>query len=225
VASLLAEGELDVGLIPSIEIARLPGLRVVPDLCVGVDGPSETALLLLERPVEEVKRVAVDRHSRSAPALLQIVLLEVFGRQVETVPQQQRVAAIPAGCDGALLLAEAALKASWEGSRHLHLTGHWRELTGLPFVFGIWAVRAGIDLPDLVFYFKSSLRYGLTSLETLSREAGLELGVRINRVRRYLEEQMRFVFGEREQAGLREFLERAHRHGLAPQPDPIWFLS
>jgi predicted solute-binding protein len=86
-------------------------------------------------------------------------------------------------------------------------------------------VRAGIDLPDLVFYFKSSLRYGLTSLETLSREAGLELGVRINRVRRYLEEQMRFVFGEREQAGLREFLERAHRHGLAPRPEAIRYLA
>jgi chorismate dehydratase len=130
VASLLAEGELDVGLIPSIEIARVPDLRVVPDLCLGVDGPSETALLLLERAVEEVKRVAVDRHSRSAVALLKIVLLEVFGREVEAVPQQQRVSAIPADCDGALLLAEAALKASWEGSRHVHLTGYWQELTG-----------------------------------------------------------------------------------------------
>ena len=31
----------------------------------------------------------------------------------------------------------------------------------MPFVFAVWAVAPGVELPELPFYFQSSLRYGL----------------------------------------------------------------
>ena len=54
----------------------------------------------------------------------------------------------------------------------LDLAAEWNALTGLPFVFAVWAVRPEVDIPDLPFYFKSSLRYGLSSLDTLVARGG-----------------------------------------------------
>ena len=36
VADRLAAAEIDVGLVPTIELERIPGLRVLPGLCVAV---------------------------------------------------------------------------------------------------------------------------------------------------------------------------------------------
>ena len=40
VAQLLAQGNLEIGLIPSIEVQRIPNLRVLPDMCVATCGRS-----------------------------------------------------------------------------------------------------------------------------------------------------------------------------------------
>ena len=56
------------------------------------------------------------------------------------------------------------LKAAWDSEQSVNLCEAWTQATGLPMVFGVWAVRETVRLPDLNFYFKSSLRYGLASL-------------------------------------------------------------
>jgi predicted solute-binding protein len=78
-----------------------------------------------------------------------------------------------------------------------------------------------VDLPDLPFYFKSSLRYGLSSLDTLVRESAAELGLESSEVREYLTENLAFFMRQDEVAGLEEFYRRAHAHGLILEPKPI----
>jgi chorismate dehydratase len=107
----------------------------------------------------------------------------------------------------------------------IDLAAEWHALTGLPFVFAVWAVRSGVDLPDLPFYFKSSLRYGLSSIDTLSREAAAELGLDSADVRSYLTENLHYFLRQEELAGLEEFYRRAHAHGLILEPRPLEFLE
>jgi predicted solute-binding protein len=84
-------------------------------------------------------------------------------------------------------------------------------------------VRPEVELPDLSFYFKSSLRYGLSSLDTLVREAAAELGLDTAEVRSYLTESLHFFLRQEEIAGLEEFYRRAHAHGLILEPKPLEF--
>jgi predicted solute-binding protein len=80
-----------------------------------------------------------------------------------------------------------------------------------------------VELPDLPFYFKSSLRYGLSSLDMLVRESAAELGLDSDEVRTYLTENLSFFLRRDEIEGLEEFYRRAHAHGLILEPKPIEF--
>ena len=49
-AALLAAGEIDLGMVPSITLLDRPGDRVVPGVCIGSDGPvASVALFALVR--------------------------------------------------------------------------------------------------------------------------------------------------------------------------------
>ena len=224
VARLLGQGALDIGLIPSVEVQRIPGLKILPDLCVASTHEVKSVILVSRGPLEQVRRVALDQNSRTSVALLRILLQErgIHPEYLHERPDPERMLS---EADAALLIGDPALKVERERYQVIDLAAEWNALTGLPFVFAVWAVRAGVDLPDLSFYFKSSLRYGLSSVDTLSREAAAELGLDSADVRSYLTENLHYFLRQEELAGLEEFYRRAHAHGLILEPRPLEFLE
>jgi chorismate dehydratase len=224
VARLLGQGALDIGLIPSVEVQRIPGLKILPDLCVASTHEVKSVILVSRGPLEQVRRIALDQNSRTSVALLRILLQErgIHPEYLHERPDPERMLS---EADAALLIGDPALKVEREKYQVIDLAAEWHALTGLPFVFAVWAVRAGVDLPDLPFYFKSSLRYGLSSVDTLSREAAAELGLDSADVRSYLTENLHYFLRQEELAGLEEFYRRAHAHGLILEPRPLEFLE
>lgn len=224
VARLLGQGALDIGLIPSVEVQRIPGLKILPDLCVASTHEVKSVILVSRGPLEQVKRVALDQNSRTSVALLRILLQErgIHPEYLHERPDPERMLS---EADAALLIGDPALKVERDKYQVIDLAAEWNALTGLPFVFAVWAVRSGVDLPDLAFYFKSSLRYGLSSVDTLSREAAAELGLDSADVRSYLTENLHYFLRQEELAGLEEFYRRAHAHGLILEPRPLEFLE
>jgi chorismate dehydratase len=224
VARLLGQGALDIGLIPSVEVQRIPGLKILPDLCVASTHEVKSVILVSRGPLEQVRRVALDQNSRTSVALLRILLQErgIHPEYLHERPDPERMLS---EADAALLIGDPALKVERDKYQVIDLAAEWHALTGLPFVFAVWAVRSGVDLPDLPFYFKSSLRYGLSSVDTLSREAAAELGLDSADVRSYLTENLHYFLRQEELAGLEEFYRRAHQHGLILEPRPLEFLE
>lgn len=223
VARLLAQGNIDIGLIPSIEVQRIPGLTVLPDLCVASRHEVRSVILVSRCPPEEIRKVALDQNSRTSAALLRILLRERYGLDPEYVQERPDPERMLAENDAALLIGDPALKVDRERFRVIDLAGEWNALTGLPFTFAVWAVRPGVDLPELPFYFKSSLRYGLSSLDNLVRESAAELELERSDVHAYLTENLHFFLRQDEIAGLEEFYRRAHTHGLILEPKPLVF--
>jgi chorismate dehydratase len=223
VAKLLGQGNLDVGLIPSIEVQRIPRLRVLPDLCVAARHEVKSVILISRVPIAQVEKVALDENSRTSVALLRIVLRQKYGLAPQFVHERPDPERMLVEADAALLIGDPALHV--DRGRYLvtDLAAEWNELTGLPFVFAVWAARPEVDLSDLPFYFKSSLRYGLSSLDTLVREAAAELSLDTADVRAYLTENLSYFLREDEIAGLEEFYRRAHEHGLILEPRAIEF--
>lgn len=225
VAELLERGSLDIGLIPAIEVQRIPGLTVLPDLCVAADNEVRSVLLVLGKPVEQVERVALDTNSRTSAALVRILLADRYGLEPTYVPARPDLDTMLAEADAALVIGDPALRVDRERYRYLDLAAEWRTLTGKPCVFAVWAVAKGVSMADLPFYFKSSLRFGLSSLPILVRESAAELGLGTDEVRRYLTENLSFVLGEEQLAGLTEYFRRAAAHGLIDEAKPLTFWS
>lgn len=225
VAELLAAGDLEIGLIPSIEAQRIPGLRILPGLCVAATQEVRSVLLVSRLPIAEIRKVALDENSRTSAALVRIVLEDGYGVRPEYRTARADLPAMLVEADAALLIGDPALHVDRGQYQVLDLAAEWRLLTGQPFVFAIWAVAPGVDLPDLGVYFQSSLRQGLSALDLVAREAALEMGLGVAEIHDYLTQALSYTLGPAEVAGLEEFYRRAAVKGLISAAKPVQFWT
>lgn len=221
VAVRLAAGEIDIGLLPSIELQRIPGLRVLPGLCIAATHEARSVLLVLAKPLESVRRIALDRNSRTSAALVEILLADSYGLKPELVSTAPDLDEMLQAADAALLIGDPALRVDRSAYRVLDLAAEWRRLTDLPFVFAVWAVRTGVAADGLVSYFRESLGQGLEHLEELVADSSRELDIDSAELRSYLTDHLSFEMGATEVAALEEFHRRAHAHGLIDALQPV----
>ena len=196
-------------------------MSVLPDMCVAARHEVRSVLLVSRGPVEEIRRVALDQNSRTSATLVRILLRERYNLSPEYLHERPDPERMLSEADAALIIGDPALRVDRERYHIIDLAEEWNALTGLPFVFAVWAVRPEVDIPDLPFYFKSSLRYGLSSLDTLVRESAAELGLDSAEIHSYLTENLSFFLRQEEIEGVEEFYRRAHAHGLILEPRPL----
>ena len=129
---MLAARELDVANVSSVEYAHNPERYVLlPSLCVGSDGAVESVQLVTPLPLPAVRSIAVTRESATSVALVQVL-----------VPHAE-IRAEGDEADARLLIGDGALASAFsDPTPHHDLGALWRERTGLPMVFAVWAARA-----------------------------------------------------------------------------------
>src|SRR5437660_2762853 len=84
-ADLLADGQLDVALIPAIEYFRAGTYTIVPDISIASRGPVLSVTLFSRVPWAKIRRVALDEGSRTSAALTQIICTKRYGIKPERV--------------------------------------------------------------------------------------------------------------------------------------------
>jgi chorismate dehydratase len=212
----LEAGRADIGIIPSIEYQRIQGLKVLPEISIASKQRVRSVLLLTRVPVHKVRSVALDTSSRTSAALVRILFAKLYGVDVVARPAAPDPAAMLSDADAALLIGDPALL--YDGDAQVFdLASEWRRLTGLPFVFALWAFRpfSGAD-DDLRGDFEMSRNQGLEHLEELAAEWAPRLGISADAVRIYLTENIDYTLDEENLAGLRLFYKLAHEVGIIP---------
>jgi len=213
VADRLAGGEIDVGLVPSIELTRIPNLEVVSGCAIAATQEVRSVLLVSRVPVREIRRVALDENSRTSAVLVRILLAERYGLSVEARPAKPDLSAMLEQADAALVIGDPALRVERECFVVLDLAAEWQVLTGLPFVFALWAARAPMAGRELAERLDESLALGLAELDSVVAEASRTTGFAEVVLRDYYTRHLSFRLGTAEIAGLREFFRRAAAHG------------
>src|SRR5207237_794476 len=99
-AALLHEGSVDVGLIPSIEYQR-GDYRIVPDVGVISHAQVASVALFSNRPISDVRSIAVDTSSRTSTGLLRVLCAERFGIQPAFTPMPPSPVEMLRACDAA----------------------------------------------------------------------------------------------------------------------------
>ncbi len=221
VARRLHAGEVDLGLIPSIEYA-FGDYAIVPGAAIASRGEVRSVCLFHHGPLERVRRVALDTSSRTSAALVRILLRERLGRDPQYVPMGPSLVDMLAVADAALLIGDPALDHEGNAAR-LDLGQAWLELTGLPFVFAFWAGRPGAVGSAGVRRLQEALASGLGALPQIAAAHAGGDARRAAKYEAYLRERIVFRLGEEEQEGLREFYRRAHALSLIPAVPELRF--
>ncbi len=214
-AERLRRGTADLGLVPVAEMAR-QGLPYVPGTCISADGAVRSILLVSRVPWEEVRTLATDSNSRTSAVLARVILKERFGVQVTAEARPPVLDDMLQAADAALVIGDAALHLDPDSLpyRVLDLAEEWLRLTGLPMVFAVWAGPAAESAPWLENLLTESLDYGEAHLDEICAGEAEKYGVDADFARHYLSRHVRFRLGERERAGLAEFLRRGEELGL-----------
>lgn len=215
-ADQLAEGQLDVALIPVIEYFRADGYRIVPGISIASRGPVLSVTLFSRVPWPSIRRVALDEGSRTSAALTQVLLRKCYGVRPELVPLPLNRSAEGADADAVLLIGDRAMRACLPGFAHAYDLGQeWHDWTGLPFVYAVWAVREGAELGLVEEALHEAKRRGQAAVGAIAHREAPLLGLDAGFCRRYLSNIIHFDLGPREQAGLHHYYMLACELGLA----------
>jgi chorismate dehydratase len=227
VADELGAGTLDVGLIPSIEVQRLPDLAVVPGLCVAATHEVQSVILVSRLPMERIRTVAIDRNSRTSAVLVQILLHDRHGIAPQVEIADPDAEAMLSRADAALIIGDPALRVDRGRFRVWDLAAEWRALTDRPFVFAVWAVRRrmGERAREVARLLSGSLALGIAEIDAVVERAQRELGLGASEARRYLRDNLSYRLDEEALEGLLEFYRRAAARGLIEPPTAIEFLA
>jgi chorismate dehydratase len=204
----LANGSLDVALIPSVEYFRGAGrgYRVISDAAIACRGPVWSVRLLSRVPIEQIKSLALDVGSRTSAALVQVLLRRAYGLVPRTVPLTLEQLPESVDADAVLLIGDRAMHPP-AGVYHeiVDLGQWWNQVTGLPFVFAMWVARPGIDVQQLEGILQQSRDEGLQhALEIASLAAGPH-GLTVSDLHRYFTEHLQFFLGADEHAALKAY--------------------
>jgi chorismate dehydratase len=124
--------------------------------------------------------------------------------------------------DAVLLIGDRAMRACLPGFRFAYDLGEeWTSWTGLPMVFALWAVRAGVELGEAEGAFHKAKEYGLASAGEIAQREAAALGLDPGFCRRYMSNIIRYDLGPTELAGLQKFRELVEemdreRRGASP---------
>src|SRR5215467_11007061 len=72
-AEALRAGQVDVAIIPAVEYQRMDGMVMLPGMAVASKGEVRSILVLAKKPIELVRRIALDTNSRSSVALTRLL--------------------------------------------------------------------------------------------------------------------------------------------------------
>ncbi len=213
-ARLLAEGEIDLGMIPSI--AYQPSQRVVPGVCIGSEGAVASVILFSRRPIRDVATIALDVSSETSAALTRILCARVFGIAPTFVPHVPDLAAMLAKADAALLIGDAALFADPRavGTEAIDLGRAWSDLTGLPFVWAFWAGLPEAVDPATVGLLQRAAEAGMAVTDRIAADYCRDQPDRTAVAQHYLREHLAFRLTDRAIDGLRTYYREAEALGL-----------
>jgi len=205
-ADHLATGQLDVGLIPSIEWIRNPTYVRVSNACIGCRGPVLSVKLLSRVPIARIRTLALDAGSRTSAALVQILLQERFGLRPECLALPLDCAPHSSDADAILLIGDRAI--SPEEGEYVEtwdLGQQWWDWSGLPFVFAVWAARPGVPVAALASGLAAVRDEGLANLERIVAKHAGRAGLSRHQALCYLRDNLHFYFGAEQQQGLHLF--------------------
>ncbi len=237
-ASELHSGTSDLGLIP---IAALTSsLVVVPGCTIASRDEVRSILLLVKNPsglttpeaLQRVRTVAADTASRSSVAYTQILFQHFHHTHPEFLNLPADPTAMLAAADAALLIGDPALLARehratidaavgapllWLDLAHL-----WHQLTGLPWVAAVWALRpesldpAGLSSQQLIADLTASRDAGMAHTEQLVQEWTPRLPISPQTIRTYLRHNIHYTLDPECLRAIELFRSLAAGIGLLP---------
>lgn len=212
----LQAGELDIALVPSIELTDHPEWSIVSDACIGCRGPVLSVKVMFRVPPEKVRTLALDEGSRTSVVLAQILLHELYGVRpqlsslpIGDTPEQTQTDAVLIIGDRAIHNDDSSFVEVWD------LGDRWCRWSELPFVFAMWVARPGIDTAEVAAALSVARDDGCRHLHEIAQRESTTMQMSEKIISEYLSRNLYFTLDGKQLQGLDLFYRQAAKLGLA----------
>jgi chorismate dehydratase len=212
-------------------------LVVLPDVAVGSDGPVMSCNLVSQVPFARLggERVALGSTSRTTVQLARLILREVYEVEPDYFSCPPDLAQMMQEAAAGVLIGDPALRASLLdaprlGLEVLDLGAAWKDWSGLPMVFAVWAVRRDFltAQPKLTREVHAAFLYSrdlaMAEVDKVAEQAARWESFTAQTLARYFT-TLDFSFGPRQLAGVREFARRIAKQIGVDSEAPIELLD
>lgn len=243
IAGMVRGGEADVGLVSVVDAAGVGAeaderlrdpLALIPVGMIGCDGPTLTVRVFSAVPFERVSTVHADTDSHTSVRLCGVVLERLYGVRPRFIgfDARERVALGAGGGAQASRSGGADLDLAWPQTvlligdkvvtdappagrypHQLDLGEAWKRMTGLPFVYAVWACRADrVDSPAVraaAAALDRQRRRNTMRLDWIAGAIAPEHRWPVELAKEYLGRRLRFDVGDREREAVARFFAEA----------------
>jgi chorismate dehydratase len=215
-AELLRRDELDAALVSVVETLFSDRYDILDGIAVASLGEVKSVFMAHRRPLEEAKEVFCDTASLTSVTLMKVLLAE-RGLKPEFKPLENYAAAKEK--DFVLLIGDAALDFVFSNPAHeiFDLGEAWSELTKLPFVYAVWAMRRDVHNAELRRQLRDSRDFGLDTIDHIIRSRS-EYTEDFRKD--YFGWHIHYHLGTDEKRGIAKFVELLRKHGFGPVHEP-----
>lgn len=219
-AEMLRRDELEAALVSVIEVLLTDRYDILDGIAIASLGEVKSVLVAHRRPLEEAREIFCDPASLTSVELARVLLAE-RGIKPEFKPlPSYDFSALP---DYALLIGDRALDLLLGKREHeiWDLGAAWYEMTSLPFVYAVWALRRGVENSLLRQRLREARDFGLDTLDSIiASRTDYDHDFRKD----YLGWHIHFHLGMDEKRGLARFMELLRKHGSAPLYQPRFVI-
>lgn len=214
-ARLLRRDELDAALVSITEVLLCDRYDILDGVAVASLGETQSVFLAHRQPLAQMREIYCDTASLASLNLLKVLLAE-HGLKPELRPLSDYAAA--PRLDNVLLIGDPALRFLRSAPAHeiLDLGAAWFDLTHLPFVYAVWALRR-IENQPLRRRLREARNFGLDTLDhIIASRTDFDLAFRKD----YLTWHIHFHLATEERRGIARFMQLLRQHGLGPVYEP-----
>jgi chorismate dehydratase len=227
-ADMLAHEQVVAALVPVIEYQRIPDLMVVPGVCIGSRRRVRSVVMVMREELgnlRSVRKVALDKSSRTSAALVQIIFREFLGFEPEWTIAAPDAASMLVENDAALIIGDPGMTFARERVVVYDLAELWREHTGLGFVFAMWMARESELERVRRVDFAGARDEALEHVEEIASAYSRVIGLPPEEIKFYLLENISYELDEELRAGLSLFYKLAHKHRIMKESRPLKMID
>jgi len=203
-AQKLIDGSVDIGLVPVAIIPKLKESYIISDYCIGATGKVASVCLYSEVPLNEIKTILLDYHSRTSVTLVKVLAKEHWNISPEWQNASENFENSISGTTAAVIIGDRTFGLENKYAYCYDLAEEWQKLTGLPFVFAAWISNKKLS-DEFIQKFNSALKLGLQNIKSISKSIQ-EQNQYLTNVEYYLTQNIDYSLNEPKKEGLARFL-------------------
>ena len=231
----ITAGDIDISPISAAYYAlHHKELLLLPDLSISCRGPVMSVICAARCPLDDLtgQTVMFSRESATGAAFLKMIFAGRGIRPKFQVGPVGDITAIPPDVDAVMVIGDAALTQPWQ-TRFSHwydLGQLWYEMTSLPFVFAVWAVRRACAaarprrVAQALELLKSSRKTGYAHLDTVIDAGQAKLGLDRQVVTDYFD-RLYCDLDQEKVAAMACFFDRLYRQKMLTSRPEIAFFT